>query len=62
VRTCSICLFVLDGKEWIEAETFIREHRSFDRQTPPRLTPALCDGCEASIARRRAEPSELLVA
>jgi hypothetical protein len=62
VRACSICLSVLDGKEWVEAETFIRKHRSFERQTPPRLTPALCDDCEASIARRRATPSDLLVA
>ena len=62
LRACSICLCVLDGKEWVEAETFIRKHRSFERQTPPRLTPALCDDCEASIARRRAEPSEVLVA
>jgi hypothetical protein len=62
LRACSICLCVLDGKVWVEAETFIREHRSFERQTPPRLTPAICDDCEASIARRRAEPSEVLVA
>ena len=62
LRACSICLSLLDGKEWVEAETFIREHRSFERQTPPRLTPAICDDCEASIARRRAEPSEVLVA
>ena len=62
LRACSICLSVLDGKVWLEAEAFIRKHRSFERQTPPRLTPALCDDCEASIARRRAEPSEVLVA
>jgi hypothetical protein len=62
LRACSICLCVLDDKVWVEAETFIRTHRSFERQTPPRFTPALCDDCEASIARRRAEPSEVLVA
>jgi hypothetical protein len=62
LRACSICLRVLDGKDWVEAETFIREHRSFERQRPPHLRPALCDGCEASIARRRAELSESLVA
>jgi hypothetical protein len=62
LRACSICLCVFDGKVWVEAETFICEHRSFERQTPPRLAPALCDDCEASISRRRAAPSEVLVA
>jgi hypothetical protein len=52
----------LDGKVWVEAETFIRKHRSFERLTPPRFTAALCDDCEAAIDRRRAEPSEVLVA
>jgi hypothetical protein len=62
LRACSICLRVLDGNDWVEAETFIREHRSFERQALPHLRPALCGACEALIARRRAEPSESLVA
>jgi hypothetical protein len=60
--TCSICLRVLDGETWIDPETIIRERRSFERHSPPRLRPALCPACETSIRRRRVQPSDAAVA
>jgi hypothetical protein len=51
--TCSVCLGVMRGEEWIAAEEAIREARTFDRSTPPRLLPGLCDDCFDAIAARR---------
>lgn len=53
--TCSMCLRVLRGSEWLDAERVIHELRSYELEAPPRLRPALCDGCAESIHRRRAE-------
>jgi hypothetical protein len=48
-----VCLRVLWGGKWIEAETIICELRSYERSSPPRLKPALCATCEESLLRRR---------
>jgi hypothetical protein len=59
---CSVCLRVLRGEEWVEAERAIRDLRSFALPTPPRFESALCDHCADSIDRRRREPRETLAA
>jgi hypothetical protein len=59
---CSICLRVLRGTDWVEAERAIRDLRSFALPTPPRFESALCDHCTESIDRRRREPKETLAA
>jgi hypothetical protein len=59
---CSVCLRVLRGEEWVEAERAIRDIRSFALPTPPRFESALCDHCAESIDRRRREPKETLAA
>jgi len=51
--TCSICLNVLHGEEWIGAEQTIRALRTFARPDPPRLAAGLCDECRARIEARR---------
>jgi hypothetical protein len=55
LTTCSLCLRVLDGSEWIEAERAIREIRSYELGAPPRLQAALCDACAETIDNRRAQ-------
>ena len=59
LSTCSLCLRTLRNGEWIEAETIIRELRSFEHQAPPRLKSAVCDACVESIYLRRAQPEAL---
>ena len=59
LSTCSLCLRTLRSGEWIEAETIIRELRSFEHQSPPRLRSAVCDACVESIYLRRAQPEAL---
>jgi hypothetical protein len=60
--TCSLCLRVLRGSDWIEAEQVIREIRSYELAAPPRLQPGLCDLCAASILRRRTRAGDALAA
>jgi hypothetical protein len=50
---CSRCLRVLRDDEWVEAETVIRELRSFEYEAPPRFEPVLCPICTLSIELRR---------
>ena len=50
---CSICLRVLRGSKWIDAEEAIRELRSFDHRQPLRLGHGLCDACTDELAQRR---------
>jgi hypothetical protein len=52
---CSLCLRVRRDKEWIDAERVIREMRTYEHDTTPRLHGAICDGCVDAILRRRAE-------
>lgn len=59
LTTCSLCLRVLRGSEWVEAERVIREIRSYELEAPPRLHSAVCDGCAESIVSRRAHLGEL---
>lgn len=51
--TCSVCLSVLHGKEWIGVEQTIRAVRSYELDQPPRLAPGLCDDCRRRLAARR---------
>ena len=60
--TCSVCLRVRRGSEWIEAERVINEIRSYDLDAPPRLKSAICDVCADSILSRRAQEIERLAA
>jgi hypothetical protein len=53
--TCSLCLRVRSGVEWLEADRFIREIRSYELEAPPRLLSGVCDACAESIFTRRAE-------
>lgn len=62
LKACSVCLRVLQGSEWVEAEIVMRELRSFDFATAPRLKPALCDRCVRSLRERRARSVEPLAA
>jgi hypothetical protein len=56
--TCSLCLRVRRGSEWMEAEHVIGEIRSYDLDAAPRLRPAICDACAEAIVSRRAEERE----
>jgi hypothetical protein len=57
VVACSVCLRVLRGDAWIEAEAAIRELRSFERPTALPLEPGFCAECsDRARARRDAEP------
>jgi hypothetical protein len=62
LTTCSLCLRVRRDKEWLEAERVIRETRSYEFDTPPRLRGAVCDDCAESIFSRRAEDEEPVAA
>jgi hypothetical protein len=53
--TCSICLRVLRGAEWVDAERVIREIRSYELDAPPRLHDAVCEACADAIFGRRVE-------
>ena len=60
--TCSLCLSVLHGDEWIGVEPTIRALRSYERDQPPRLDPGLCDDCRTMLAARRRPPAVTLAA
>jgi hypothetical protein len=62
LTACSLCLRVLQGGEWIDAETAIRELRSFEHHEPPQLEPGLCAHCAESIHQRRVSVEEPLAA
>jgi hypothetical protein len=51
--SCSLCLRVLRGSEWLEAERVIREMRSYELETSPRLHGGVCEVCAESIFARR---------
>jgi hypothetical protein len=53
--TCSLCLRVLRGADWLEAEHVIREIRSYELEALPHLRDAVCDDCAESIFSRRAQ-------
>jgi hypothetical protein len=60
--TCSLCLRVRRGRNWLEAERVISELRSFELASPPSLQPGVCDDCAESIFARRARRAEEPVA
>jgi hypothetical protein len=60
--TCSLCLRVLRDSEWVDAERTIREIRSFDLESLPRMQPAVCNVCAGSIFRRRSQVGGLSAA
>ena len=60
--TCSLCLSVRRGSEWMEAERVISELRSFELASPPRLQSGVCDDCAEAIFARRARIAEEPVA
>jgi hypothetical protein len=60
--TCSLCLRVLRGSEWDEAERVIRELRSYELDTPPRLDSGVCEACAEAIFNRRAHEGEHIAA
>jgi hypothetical protein len=60
--TCSLCLRVLRGSEWIDAEHVIREIRSYELEAPPRLHSGVCEFCAESIFSRRAQVRERFAA
>jgi hypothetical protein len=55
LTTCSMCLRVLRGADWIEVEQAISELRSFVLLVAPRLEAALCPRCTELLHRRRAQ-------
>ena len=60
--TCSLCLRVRRGSEWMQAELVIRDTRSYDFATPPRLLPGVCEVCAESIFDRRMQIADAIAA
>ena len=60
--TCSLCLRVRRGSDWIAAEDVIRELRSYELPLAPHLEPAVCDDCAGEIFDRRARAEEAIAA
>jgi hypothetical protein len=52
---CTLCLSVLRGASWVEAEEVIRELRSFELPSLPRLVSGRCNDCSEEILLRRDE-------
>ena len=59
---CTLCLRVLRGSNWVEAEKVIREVRSFELVSMPSLLPGLCADCSEMIQLRRGEPQSAAAA
>ena len=60
--TCSLCLRVRRGSEWMDAERVIRETRSFELAAAPRLHSAVCNECAESIFGRRVQITDAVAA
>ena len=60
--TCSLCLRVRQGSAWVDAEAVIRELRTYELRSLPRLESAVCDDCLAAILGRRARAEEVIAA
>ena len=52
---CTLCLRVLRGSSWVEAEKVIREVRSFELASMPSLLNGLCTDCSEMVQLRRGE-------
>jgi hypothetical protein len=59
---CPLCLRVLRGSDWVEAERVIRDIRSYELAAPPRLEWTVCELCSESIFNRRVQPDEPIAA
>ena len=59
---CSLCLRVHHGSEWMQPELVIRETRSYELATPPRLLPGVCESCAESIFGRRMQVVDAIAA
>jgi hypothetical protein len=53
LTVCSVCLRVRHGSNWIDADSLIRQLRSYEFHDAPRLEGALCDVCATSVSERR---------
>jgi hypothetical protein len=62
LTACSLCLRVLRGSEWLEAEVVIRELRSFALPSLPQLESAVCTHCVEAIRGRRMQTPEPIAA
>ena len=60
--TCSLCLRVHRGSEWMQAELVIRDTRSYELAAPPRLLPGVCEVCAESIFDRRMQIADAIAA
>lgn len=60
--TCSLCLRVQRGSEWMQAELVIRDTRSYELAAPPRLQPGVCEVCAESIFDRRMQIADAIAA
>jgi hypothetical protein len=56
--TCSLCLRVRRGADWVEPEEVITELRSYELVAPPKLLPAIFDACADAIFDRRTRLEE----
>jgi hypothetical protein len=59
---CTLCLSVLRGASWVEAEEVIRELRSFELPELPRLVSGRCNDCSEEIQSRREESHRMAAA
>ena len=62
IAACSLCLRVRRGSAWVDAEAVIRELRTYELLSLPRLKPAVCDDCLAAILERRMQAEEAIAA
>jgi hypothetical protein len=62
LTVCSLCLRVQRDSGWSEAAKVIRETRSFELETLPKLEAALCDRCVEAVRARRAPSPERVAA
>ncbi len=60
--TCSLCMRVRRGSEWMDAELVIRDTRSYELATLPRLLPGVCEACAQSIFSRRVQIADVIAA
>ena len=62
LEACSLCLCMRRGSAWVDAEAVIRELRTYELRSLPRLKPAVCDDCLAAILVRRTQAEEAIAA
>jgi hypothetical protein len=60
--TCSLCLRIRRGSDWLDADRVIREIRSYELAALPNLHSGVCDSCAESIFARRNRAGEPVAA